>query len=93
MSVCVCVYIFIYPICNILNLISFVYAMCHKVSKVELPYQQGTHIVLLYVLYLPTPQSQTYHLHCILSWGPNFLPIRWAVPLDYVGCYDVCTVV
>ena len=30
--------------------------MCHKVSKVELPYQQGTHSVLIYVLYLPTPQ-------------------------------------
>ena len=67
MTVCVCVYIFIYPICNILNLISFVYVMCHKVSKVESPYQQGTHSVLLYVLYLPTPKSQTYHLCWILS--------------------------
>ena len=30
--------------------------MCHKVSNMELQYQQGTHSVLLYLLYLPTPE-------------------------------------
>ena len=56
MSVCVCVYIFIYPTYNILYFISFAYGMCYKVSKLELPYQQGIHSVLLHELYLPTPQ-------------------------------------
>ena len=68
--VCVCVYIFIYPIYNILNLISFVYVMCHKVSKVELPYQQGTHSVLLYVLYLPNPQVPNLPSLLDLKLGP-----------------------
>ena len=72
MSVYVCVYMFIYPICNILNLISFVYVMCHKVSKVELPYQHGTHSVLLYALYLPTPQVPNLPFPLDLKPGPQY---------------------
>ena len=44
--------------------------MCHKVSKVVLPYQQGTHSILLYVLYLSNPQVPNLPSPLDLKLGP-----------------------